>query len=249
LSAAEEEENKKKKESTGSEVHYRPLEVQPGSHALGYIDVTPENYEQWKKQQGQQQQEQTERPYTKLGDKKKDDGEDDGGLATAIRQSLDTTLDPYLQEIQRANREKMKKLAQNEIISIPYHKKIATGRTWINPVTQLEEPVYKKGEETWESREFKRYRITKKDWDDAENLRLEAVRLAQTNPVKAKEFEERYNTILAHHFFDMMPEDLQDADYALLKDYIASSVWRTVVGLPYSQEQSNSSLTANTPVR
>lgn len=245
-SSTEENNNNKNKE----EVRWKKLEPPKGAHALGNPDITPETYKA--SQQQQQQQQQTETPYTKLGDNnkdKKEEDEDDGGLATAIRQSLDTTLDPYLQEIQRANREKMRRLAQHEVIKVPYQKKIETGRTWVNPLTGEEEPVYKKGEDTWQIKEFPRYKITKKDWDDAERVRLESVKYTTKDPAKAKDLEDRYNAFLAHKFFDMMPEDLVDCDYAVIKDYIASAIWRTVVGLPYSQEQSRSSLTPNTPVR
>lgn len=208
---------------------------------LGRPDVTPENYQE------------------KIGNdngkekKKEEDEDDDGSLALAIRQGMDSTiLDSEQLEAQKISRRRMRELAIHEFVTIPLFrnpKPKPGGKTWIDPFSGKEEIDYEKGAESWEEVRYQRYPISKKDWDYVENERLKAARKYKNNAVEQKQSDEKYTVYLAKKFFDMDADEVAISNLVILKEYIASSIYRIAVGVPYSQETSKSSLVASTPIR
>lgn len=271
------EENQKSEETAQPTENYRKLTPPPGAHALDNPNVTPENYqqaepgrdyiplipgktpEQQQRAQGgqgpqRQQQQQQQIVNRTLQDKEQEEADRnrDIALAKAANDKVGSTDQALIRDLDIARARHIRELATHDPVWIPMHQVKEDAEEWFNPITEKYEKVYKReGEDkdAWIPQPFKRFKIDKYSWDEAERFRIEMVLVPESEPIRKRKMDAKWLEYLAYKFFNMKAEDMSRAQWDVLRDYIVSALFRTNTGLPYYQQTSDSSLQGNNPIR
>lgn len=235
----------------------------PGSHAVDNPNITPENYQQAQPGRDfipllpgrqQQQQQVQQQPPRSLQDKEQEDSERnrDVALVRSASEKVGVTEQQFIRDLDTAKAKHIRELALHDPIFIPIHQAKPNAEQWLNPLTgEYEEQYKREGEDkdAWISQPFKRYKIDKYSWDEAERHRIKMVLLPDDQVLEKRKLDAQWLEYLAYKFFNMTADDMRRAQWDVLRDYIISALFRTNTGLPYYQSTSDNSLQGNSPIR
>lgn len=251
------------------------LQPPPGATALGNRNITPENYQQHQGEfvplvEGQIQQPVTPQPLQQAGqprtlsqqqgtqqrqldDKQQEEADRarDRAFLRAASAKMGISSKEFQEDLDEARAIRIRDLARHDPIVVPMHQVKDEGNDWLNPLTgKIEREFKREGEdaEAWVNVPFKRYKIDKYSWEEAERHRIKMALLPQAMVEKKIEMDKQWMEYLAYKFFNMTVEDMRRAQWDVLRDYVLSAIFRTNTGFPYYQEASGGSLPGSNPI-